>query len=520
MPVPTALSNWDVEVIQPSSITKTINPSTSQPANVQLNMNSLPSIASSSAASGGFTILKMVMILISVIIVVVVVAIAIVVPTILLGNTVKSNTTTTASIVANGTTASTTTVAATAAGATAAAAATVGATAAAVTVGATVGATAAATVGATAAATAAPATAAATAAPATAAATAVPATAAATAAPAPATTEAATAAPATTEAATTVAAPTTGNNSMYWNTTASSRAGTGTSGPGLNQLNSSTGIFFDSSDNLYVADSGNYRVLKYAPGVTIGTVIAGTTNVSGTTLDLFSTGIRYIFVDSSQNLYVADTYNNRVMLWPNGASTGTIVAGNATFGTSFNQIYNPYGIWVDSSSNVYVAEYQNQRVTKWASGATTGILLAGNTSSAGNITSKLASPAGLVYDALNQDLYIANSATSTSTVLKWHIGDHNATVVAGTPGSPGNSSTQLSSPMGIALDPWNNLYVADRSNNRVQLFCNGNTTGITIAGNGAGGTTLSAPYDVKLDSKLNLYVSLNSGARVRKFNKL
>ncbi|CAF1278186.1 unnamed protein product [Adineta steineri] len=195
-------------------------------------------------------------------------------------------------------------------------------------------------------------------------------------------------------------------------------------------------------------------------------------------------------------------------------------SGNATFGTSFNQIYNPYGIWVDSSSNIYVAEYQNQRVTKWTPGATAGILLAGNTSSAGNTTAKLASPAGLVYDETNQDLYIANSATATSTVMKWHVGSSSGTVIAGTAGSPGSTATQLSSPMGIALDKWNNLYVADRTNNRVQLFCNGNTTGITIAGNGAGGTTLAAPYDVKLDSKLNLYVSVNSGARIRLFAKL
>ncbi|CAF4289290.1 unnamed protein product, partial [Adineta steineri] len=177
-------------------------------------------------------------------------------------------------------------------------------------------------------------------------------------------------------------------NGIYWNTTGTLRAGTGSSGTALNKLSSPTGIFLDSSDYLYVADSGSYRVLKYAPSVTTGTLIAGLTSVSGTTLDLFSTGIRYIFVDSSQNLYVADTYNNRVVLWPNGASTATIAAGNGTFGTSFNQIYSPYGIWVDSSSNVYVAEYQNQRVTKWAPGATTGILLAGVTGSAGKQNSE------------------------------------------------------------------------------------------------------------------------------------
>ncbi|CAF0796436.1 unnamed protein product [Adineta steineri] len=135
-------------------------------------------------------------------------------------------------------------------------------------------------------------------------------------------------------------------------------------------------------------------------------------------------------------------------------------------------------------------------------------------------TNKLASPAGLVYDEANQDLYIANSATATSTVMKWHVGDSSATVIAGTSASPGNSTTQLNSPMGIALDQWKNLYVADRTNNRVQFFCSGSSTGITIAGTGSGGTNITAPYDVKLDSQLNLYVSENSGARVRKFAKL
>jgi len=174
-----------------------------------------------------------------------------------------------------------------------------------------------------------------------------------------------------------------GTNSIYWNTTATTRAGTGSSGTGLNQLSSPTGIYLDSSNNLYVVDGGNYRVLSYIPGVTSGTIIAGTTSVSGTTLSLLSTGPRYAFVDSSQNLYVGDAYNNRVMFWTYGSSTGVIVAGNGTFGTSLNQVYYPYGVWVDSSLNVFVAEYQNHRVTKWAQGAVTGVLIAGNTSSSG-----------------------------------------------------------------------------------------------------------------------------------------
>ncbi|UJR12107.1 hypothetical protein I4U23_016285 [Adineta vaga] len=319
------------------------------------------------------------------------------------------------------------------------------------------------------------------------------------------------------------------SNRVYWNITRSQYWGTGSSNIGLNQLSSPTGLFIDTTNNnLYIADSGNYRVIRHSLSVTTnapsGTVVAGIINVTGDSSfsDRFSTSIRYLYVDSSQNLYVADTYNNRVMRWANGASSGAIVAGNGTFGSSLNQIYYPYGIWVDSSSNVFVAEYQLHRVTKWAPGATAGIIVAGITATAGNSTDKLASPSGLYYDEANQDLYIVNSATSTSSVMRWKVGDSTGTVLAGVSGTYGNTTNQLKSPMSVVLDQWKNLYVADRSNGRVQLFCSGNSTGITIAGSGSGsgGSSLTAPYDVKLDSKLNLYVSDNSGARVSKFTKI
>lgn len=116
-------------------------------------------------------------------------------------------------------------------------------------------------------------------------------------------------------------------------------------------------------------------------------------------------------------------------------------------------------------------------------------------------------------------MYISNSGSASATVTKWHVGDLNGTTVAGTPATTGSSPTLLNSPMGITMDQWKNLYVADRTNNRVQLFCNGNLTGITIAGATTGGSSLSGPYDVKLDSQMNLYVAENSGSTVRRYAK-
>ncbi|UJR06809.1 hypothetical protein I4U23_011096 [Adineta vaga] len=306
-------------------------------------------------------------------------------------------------------------------------------------------------------------------------------------------------------------------NRLFWNTTGITYAGNGSSGTALNQFYSLTGLFMNSTDTLYITDNGNYRILKYLPGATSGILAAGT-STDGTALNQFATlGIRFSYVDVNQNIYVGDTYNHRVVRWSNGASSGVIVAGNGINGISLNQIARPHGVWVDSSSNVFVVDNTNHRVTKWAPSATLGVIVAGGNGQ-GNSSNQLSSPSGLFYDEINQDLYITNF--QSNTVMKWHVGASNGLVVAGIAGSSGSSSTLLNYPTDLKLDRWNNIYVADRSNSRIQLFCNGNLTGTTIAGSGSGGHILNGPYSVALDSQLNLYVAESTAARVTKFYKL
>ncbi len=104
--------------------------------------------------------------------------------------------------------------------------------------------------------------------------------------------------------------------------------------------------------------------------------------------------------------------------------------------------------------------------------------------------------------------------------MRWRAGAPNGTILAGVAGSSGLTPTQLNSPSGITLDQWQNIYVNDRMNYRIQLFCNGSSTGITIAGSVTNGSSFSLPYDIKLDSQLNLYVVDNGATRVMKFAKL
>ncbi len=180
-----------------------------------------------------------------------------------------------------------------------------------------------------------------------------------------------------------------GSTGRYWNATGVTYAGTGTAGAALNQLRFPTGVFMDSNDTLYIDDASNYRVLAYLVNAATGTVVAGTTGVTGANLNELGGGIRFNYVDSNGSIYLADGTYNRALRWASGGSTGVVVAGNNGAGAALNQVNGAYGIWVDSSANVYVAESGNHRVSQWAPGASAGVVVAGITGQSGNLKSRI-----------------------------------------------------------------------------------------------------------------------------------
>ncbi len=91
--------------------------------------------------------------------------------------------------------------------------------------------------------------------------------------------------------------------------------------------------------------------------------------------------------------------------------------------------------------------------------------------------------------------------------------------VAGT-GTAGVGTDQLQGPSGIWIDRSGNVFVADKSNHRVQKWAPGATSGVTVAGTGtagSGATELNSPSDVFLDSIGNLYISDAGNHRVQKW---
>ena len=136
------------------------------------------------------------------------------------------------------------------------------------------------------------------------------------------------------------------------------------------------GVGIDSAGNLYIADQRNDRIRKVSAATGIITTIAGTgtQGFSGdggpaTSAELYYPGT--IAIDSADNLYFSDQFNNRIRKINAGTGVISTIAGvgPATYSgdggpATSATVSGPLGIGLDSAGNLYLADYGNNRVRK------------------------------------------------------------------------------------------------------------------------------------------------------------
>ena len=88
-----------------------------------------------------------------------------------------------------------------------------------------------------------------------------------------------------------------------------------------------------------------------------------------------------LFLDSNKSIYIADSWNNRIQKWASGASSGTTVVGqaNGAAGASSTALTKPVRMIMDVAGNMYLTDRGNHRVMYWANGASSGTTIAGTT---------------------------------------------------------------------------------------------------------------------------------------------
>lgn len=264
---------------------------------------------------------------------------------------------------------------------------------------------------------------------------------------------------------------------------------------------------------VFVADTGNNRVLRYpdaralASGVAAEAVLGQPNVAEGslapTTASTMNSPIG-LWIDPGGRLWVSDTENHRVLMFPNAATapngtaaslilgqstaTGNLPAASSNPGANpppGNRLHNPLGLCVDAAGRLWVADSGNNRVLRFdnAAGKSTGAPANGvlgqpnfTSTSPGSGNQNLHGPRAVAADAKGT-LWIADTENqrvfgypSAATVSN----GTNAALVIGqadfNQNSPGVGAARLNAPSGLFADADNNLWVLDQGNHRALRF--------------------------------------------------
>jgi len=258
-------------------------------------------------------------------------------------------------------------------------------------------------------------------------------------------------------------------------------------------------------------------------------------------VDVVLTLVDGVATDPDGNIFISHRSQNRIRkLSPNGVIT--TVAGNGIAGFSGDglsalesSLNFPAGLAFDKG-NLYVADRNNHRIRKIDSNGiistVAGIGKPGCCNDNGPATeASLHFPSDIVIDPEGH-LYISDR--SNNRIRKINPNGIITTIAGlGKPGYGGDfgpaEKSLLKYPFGIALDSKNNLYIADRGNNRVRKI---DQRGIitTIAGDGthsfggdygpANQSSLAFPTDVVVNSSGVVYIADRNNNRIRKIDEL
>ena len=286
-------------------------------------------------------------------------------------------------------------------------------------------------------------------------------------------------------------------------------------------------IAVDSSGIVYVANAAAniIRVLRYV-ATFVGSGSGAYADGTGTAASF--NGMFQIAIDTSNNIYVADTGNRRIRK-VTFVGTVTTLAGsggsNLVNGPSATAEFNPVGVYVDSAGLVYITDrtnntirliYPDGYVTSIAGSGTYGFL----DGSAG--IARFALPRGLVGDS-SGNIYVADQGNNRlrKIALSRTVATFAGTGVSGTTNGAAASAT-FNVPIGIAVDGAS-VYVADFNPHDIRKISGGQVTtyaGSSYNAGSADGTsaTFNYPRALTTDSAGNVYVADDGNYRVRKIS--
>ncbi len=319
-------------------------------------------------------------------------------------------------------------------------------------------------------------------------------------------------------------------------TTVSTLAGSGELGfldgaPGVARFRAPTGLCVDSANNVYVADAGNNRVRKITPAGVVSTLAGGTQGY----LDATGAAARFYdpfgpAVDAAGNVFVAEHFNHRIRkITAAGVVTTVAGSGAADFidGTGVAAAFNhPQGLALTAAGDLLVSDTDNNRIRKVTQAGVVTTFAGSGAGTHADGTGTAASfsfPYNVAFDSAG-NAYVGDQLNNRvrkitpAGVVTTIAGSGAADFAEGT-----GTAASFNDPLGVAVDPSGNVYVADYLNLRIRRI---SPVGVvtTHAGgaeadyvDGAGATArFNFASSVASAADGTLYVGDNGNVRIRK----
>lgn len=253
----------------------------------------------------------------------------------------------------------------------------------------------------------------------------------------------------------------------------------------INQVTNSglafpAGVAVDAAGNLFVADSGNGRVLRFPrpfeqSGNLQPDLVLGQTTFFNKITDATSRTMARpygVAFSVDGHLLVSDASHHRVLLFrkPSGGDftsgqAADRVIGQADFNSSTaanlpNRFVSPRSITIDTDDRMYVADPGNARVLIFDR-----VTVAENNPSPALTITGLASPHGVYVSPNTGELWVTNTASGTPQLFRYP--KYIDMIVSGT--NPNYRIPLTSNPIAVTQDAVGNLLVA-LSSNRIEMF--------------------------------------------------
>lgn len=270
----------------------------------------------------------------------------------------------------------------------------------------------------------------------------------------------------------------------------------GTAGTGDGQFGNIAQVALDSSGNVYVSDTTNDRVAKFnSSGAFVSNIITGVDEAYG------------VCIDSSDNVYVSfknGTNDYRIRKYN---SSGTL-----QWTTTALAFDNPITALATDGVHVYSVASANHVVTKRLCSNGSHVATFGTNNTSSSADGQYNTPYGIAYSPVTGNLYVSDQSndriqeitTTGAFVRKW--------------GSSGTGSGQFTTATGVAVHPTTgDVFVTDSGRNDVQRFSPTGTYLDTLGETGTGNGQFTGPSGCVVNAATTIWIGDAGNDRVQEF---